>query len=123
VICILINANDPAAYDTADILPGRANWGSTSPPALPDNARNLALASHVLGHVDDGRAPGELYRILIPSDSRDSAQGDSRTAASYHFGAVPAPHKRLASATFDIGSSKLAEFGRNFGSLRGRPKG
>jgi len=74
VICILINANDPAAYDTADILPGRANWGSTSPPALPDNARNLALASHVLGHVDDGRAPGELYRILIPSDSRDSAQ-------------------------------------------------
>ena len=46
---------------------------------------------------------GRALPHLIPSDSRDSAQGDSRTAASYHFGAVPAPHKRLASATFDIG--------------------
>lgn len=67
IISNLINANSPATYDTADILPGRASLViDITAIALPDNSRDLVLASHVLEHVDDSRALGELYRILSP---------------------------------------------------------
>jgi SAM-dependent methyltransferase len=55
-------------YVTADITGERVdrkeNIEATS---LPDESFDLVIASHVLEHVDDRRAIGELKRILRPS--------------------------------------------------------
>jgi SAM-dependent methyltransferase len=63
---ILLRLN-PASYTTADIQPGRADRVlDLERIALPDSSCDLVVVSHVLEHVDDGKALSELHRILRP---------------------------------------------------------
>ena len=54
-------------YKSADIVPGRADLTlNLEALDLPDGGVDVAVANHVLEHVDDGKALAELHRVLAP---------------------------------------------------------
>jgi SAM-dependent methyltransferase len=54
-------------YVSADIQPGRADLAlNIEALALPDASYGAVVCSHVLEHVDDKKALGEIYRVLKP---------------------------------------------------------
>lgn len=54
-------------YETADIVPGRADRVlNIEAIAAPDASYDCVVCSHVLEHVDDAKALGEIYRVLKP---------------------------------------------------------
>ena len=66
-VAMAVRAAGPEIYRSADIEVGRANLQlSLEQIDLPDESVDLVIASHILEHVDDGRALGELRRILTP---------------------------------------------------------
>ena len=63
----LVLNGKPSSYVTADIEPGRADRTlDIERIDLPDNSFDVAIASHVLEHVNDAKALKELRRILRP---------------------------------------------------------
>jgi SAM-dependent methyltransferase len=63
----LVLKDKPASYVTADIDPGKADRVlDLEQIDLPDATIDVAIASHVLEHVDDRKALSELRRILKP---------------------------------------------------------
>ncbi|MEO1776258.1 MAG: methyltransferase domain-containing protein [Pseudomonadota bacterium] len=54
------------AYETADINGQFDLTLDITAIALPDASRDLVIANHVLEHVDDAKALGEIARILSP---------------------------------------------------------
>jgi SAM-dependent methyltransferase len=63
----LVLAAKPASYVTADIEPDRADRVlDLERIDLPDACVDVAIASHILEHVDDRKALAELFRILRP---------------------------------------------------------
>lgn len=55
------------SYRTADIQPGRADMVMNIEAIdLPDASLDCVVCSHVLEHVDDKKALGEIYRVLKP---------------------------------------------------------
>jgi len=55
------------AYQSADIIPGRADLVlNIESIARPDATYDCVVCSHVLEHVDDAKALGEIYRVLKP---------------------------------------------------------
>lgn len=63
----LVLEQSPASYVTADLFASdvdrRENIESLT---IPDNSFDIIICSHVLEHVDDRAAIGELYRVLRP---------------------------------------------------------
>lgn len=56
-----------ASYVSADIVPGRADLTlDIEHMALDDGSFDVVVCSHVLEHVDDAKALGEIGRILAP---------------------------------------------------------
>ena len=54
-------------YQSADIAPGRADLVlNIEAIAAPDGSYDCVVCSHVLEHVDDMKALGEVYRVLRP---------------------------------------------------------
>ncbi|WP_162806564.1 methyltransferase domain-containing protein [Sphingosinicella terrae] len=63
----LVRKSGPASYVTGDIVPGRADKVlNLEQIDLPDASFDVAIASHVLEHVDDRKTLAELRRILRP---------------------------------------------------------
>jgi SAM-dependent methyltransferase len=63
----LVRRSGPASYVTGDIVPGRADKVlNLEQIDLPDASFDVAIASHVLEHVDDRKTLSELRRILRP---------------------------------------------------------
>lgn len=63
----LILQEEPTSYVTADIEPGRADLVlDLEQIDLPDASCDVAIASHVLEHVDDRKTLAELNRIIKP---------------------------------------------------------
>jgi len=63
----LVLKDKPASYVTADIDPGKADRVlDLEQIDLPDGSFDVAIASHVLEHVDDRKTLSELRRILKP---------------------------------------------------------
>lgn len=55
------------SYESADIVPGRADLTlNVEKLDLEDASYDVIVASHVLEHVDDAAALGELIRVLKP---------------------------------------------------------
>ena len=55
-------------YESADIAPGRADRVlDIEAIAAPDASYDCVVCSHVLEHVDDAKALGEIYRVLKPA--------------------------------------------------------
>mgnify|MGYP001978751793 CR=1 FL=1 len=54
------------AYATADILPGHDLHLDMEAIDQPDGSWDVAIANHVLEHLDDRRALAELHRVLAP---------------------------------------------------------
>ncbi|HEX8644013.1 MAG TPA: class I SAM-dependent methyltransferase [Allosphingosinicella sp.] len=66
-IARLILEQAPASYVSADLQPGRADIVlDLEAIDLEDGSVDMVVASHVLEHVDDRRALGEIARILAP---------------------------------------------------------
>ena len=66
-VAMAVCAARPELYRSADIEVGRANLQlSLEKIDLPDESVDLVIASHILEHVDDRLALGELRRILAP---------------------------------------------------------
>lgn len=55
-----------ARYVTADIAPGRDLVLDIERLELPDSCFDVVINSHVLEHVDDGKALREIHRVLRP---------------------------------------------------------
>lgn len=67
IITRMIEAQGPKRYDTADIEPGRADLVlNLEALDLPDASYDVVVGSHVLEHVNDALAIGELHRVLRP---------------------------------------------------------
>lgn len=65
-VTALIRASS-SAYASADLRPGRADLTlDLESIDQPDQSWEAVVASHVLEHVDDRRALGELLRVLRP---------------------------------------------------------
>lgn len=63
----LIEKGGARSHMTCDIRPGRANVVlNIEKLELADNSFDRVVCSHVLEHVDDRAALGELYRVLRP---------------------------------------------------------
>jgi SAM-dependent methyltransferase len=63
----LVQLSRPASYVTADIRPGIADMVlNLEAIALDDGSIDVVIGSHVLEHVDDRRALGEIFRVLRP---------------------------------------------------------
>ncbi len=62
----LIEQSGPAEYVGADLNPAKGTPLDIEAIALPDGRFDVVVASHVLEHVDDGRALREIYRVLSP---------------------------------------------------------
>lgn len=62
----LIASLAPARYVAADKRPGFDIQIDIEDIALPPESVDVIICSHVLEHVDDGKALAELYRILRP---------------------------------------------------------
>lgn len=64
----IISNDNPKSYVTADYERGRADIQlDIEAISLPNESYDRIVCSHVLEHVDDGKAFSELYRILRPS--------------------------------------------------------
>lgn len=94
-------------YRTADLLPGRASMVlNIEKIDLPDKSADVIIAMHVLEHVDDIAALGEIRRVLVPGgmlitavpiiEAWTTTYEDSTVASkkdrALHFGA--ADHRR-----------------------------
>jgi SAM-dependent methyltransferase len=98
VIVNAIQSSKPRSYISADIEPGRADLVlDITNIALDDDSLDIVMASHVLEHVDDGRALSEIRRILRPGGQAvlmvPIIEGWN---ASYEDASVTSPVQRLA---------------------------
>lgn len=62
-----IKGRHPKSYVTSDYAGAADLQLDIEKIALPDNAFDVVYCSHILEHVDDGRAISELYRIVRPN--------------------------------------------------------
>lgn len=63
----IIREQKPGTYVTGDILPGRADRVlNIEKLDIADGEFDMVVCSHVLEHVDDAKALGELRRVLKP---------------------------------------------------------
>jgi len=55
-------------YETSDLFAKRdvTHRVNIEDTGLPDASYDVIICSHVLEHVDDGKALAELYRMLVP---------------------------------------------------------